>query len=152
MIAGVNGPSSRSIYRQSARHAASLTEMHSPHRILVHAVHQLGLRGDGGMRAGHLHPIAVGDAQAFTARPVDVEQVLAEAGWNRMSVPPMALFRQSVFRWQNPKPDQTGGPDRPDVSSFEPDTHLCAVSSRCTASLSPGCSRHDPQQHGEHGR
>ena len=45
----------------------------SLHRILVHAVYQHGLRGDGGMRAGHLHPTAVGDAQAFTARPVDVE-------------------------------------------------------------------------------
>jgi hypothetical protein len=60
--------------------------------ILVAAVHQLGLRGDGGMRAGHHQTIAVGDAQAFTPRPVDAEQVLAEAEWNRMSSPPLALF------------------------------------------------------------
>ena len=37
-------------------------------------------------------------------------------------------------------------------SSYQPDIRLCAVSSRCSASLSPGCPRHDPQQHGEHGR
>jgi hypothetical protein len=90
--------------------------------------------------------------QAFTARPVDVQQSLIEAEWYRMSVPPRALFRQFVFRWQSPNLDQTGGPDRSDVSSFELDTRLYGVSWRCTASLSPGCSRHDPQQHGEHGR
>ena len=112
--------------------------------LLVHSAHRLGLRSDGGMRAGYLHPIAISDAQTFIARPVNIERVLAEAGWNRVSLPPMALFQQFVFRWQSPKPDQTGEPDIPDASSFEPDTRLCAVSSQCTASLSPGCSRHDP--------
>src|SRR5207244_11342448 len=40
----------------------------------------------------------------------------------RRSMSPMAPFPQSVFRYQRPKLDQTGGPDRPDVSSCQPDT------------------------------
>ena len=78
--------------------------------------------------------------------------LLAEAGWNRLSILPLALFLRSAFRWQSPKADQTDGGDRSDVASFEQGSYHSAGSSRCSASLSPGCSRHDPQQPGEHGR
>ena len=94
-----------------------------------------------------------GRARTARRRPRNVRGgAFAAAGWTRISLTPVAVPRRSVFRWQSPRPDRTGGPDRPDVSSCGPDIRLCAVSSRCTAPPSPGCFRHDPSQHDEHGR